>query len=144
MPKPLYWRVPARARGKTIPEADHRDVFAWGFTSLPAGLRREAGMKLLIYSHFFAPSIGGVETIVLSLARGLAELRNDAGVAEFDVTVATKIPAGGYDDSSLPFRVVRGPRPGQLLQLVRASDVVHAAGPALAPLLLSYLVRKPL
>jgi len=101
-------------------------------------------MKLLIYSHFFVPSIGGVETIVLSLARGLAEFRNEAGVAEFDVTVATKIPAGGYDDSSLPFRVVRGPRLGQLLQLVRASDVVHAAGPAVAPLLLAYLARKPL
>jgi glycosyltransferase involved in cell wall biosynthesis len=101
-------------------------------------------MKLLIYSHFFAPSIGGVETIVLSLARGLAEFRNEAGVAEFDVTVATKIPAGGFDDSSLPFRVIRGPRLGQILQLVRASDVVHAAGPALAPLLLAYLARKPL
>jgi hypothetical protein len=25
-------------------------------------------MKLLIYSHFFAPSVGGVETLVLSLA----------------------------------------------------------------------------
>ncbi len=26
-------------------------------------------MKLLVYSHFFAPSIGGVETMVFSLAR---------------------------------------------------------------------------
>ena len=32
-------------------------------------------MKLLLYSHSFAPNVGGVETIVLSLACGLAELR---------------------------------------------------------------------
>jgi glycosyltransferase involved in cell wall biosynthesis len=101
-------------------------------------------MKLLIYSHFFAPSIGGVETIVLSLARGLAEVRNEKGLAEFDVTLATQTPAGSHDDSSLPFRVFRGPRLVKLLELVRESDVVHVAGPALAPLLLSYILRKPL
>lgn len=101
-------------------------------------------MKLLIYSHFFAPSIGGVETIVLSLARGLAEVRNKKGVAEFDVTLATQTPPGSHDDSSLPFRVIRGPRLGKLLELVRESDVIHVAGPALAPLLLACLLRRPL
>jgi len=101
-------------------------------------------MKLLIYSHFFAPSIGGVETIVLSLARGLAEVRNEEGGTEFEVTLVTQTSTGGYDDSSLPFRVVRGPRLSHLLQLIRAVDVVHVAGPAVAPLLLAYLARKPL
>ncbi len=101
-------------------------------------------MKLLIYSHFFAPSIGGVETIALSLTRGLTEVRNEKGVAEFDVILATQTPAGNHDDSSLPFRVIRSPGLRKLLQLIRESDVVHVAGPALAPLLLSYLLRKPL
>jgi glycosyltransferase involved in cell wall biosynthesis len=101
-------------------------------------------VKLLIYSHFFAPSIGGVETIVLSLARGLAELRDEKGLPVFDVTLATQTPVGNHDDSSLPFRVVRGPGLANLLQLVRKSDVVHVAGPALAPLLLGRLLRKPL
>jgi len=101
-------------------------------------------VKLLIYSHFFAPSIGGVETIVLSLARGLAEVRNEKGLAEFDVTLATQTPGGSYDDSSLPFPVVRRPGIGKLLKIIRASDVVHVAGAALAPLLLTYLFRKPL
>jgi len=101
-------------------------------------------MKLLMYSHFFAPSIGGVETVVLSLARGLVEVRNEEGLREFDVTLATQTPVGSYDDSSLPFRVIRGPRLGKLLELIRKSDVVHVAGPALAPLLFSYLLRKPL
>jgi len=29
-------------------------------------------MNLLLYAHYFAPSIGGTETVVLSVARGLA------------------------------------------------------------------------
>lgn len=100
-------------------------------------------LKLLIYSHFFAPSIGGVETIVLSLARGLAELRDPAGVREFEVTLVTQTPAGNYDDTGLPFRVVRQPALRTLWQLIRSSDVVHLAGPALAPVLLSLLARRP-
>jgi hypothetical protein len=32
-------------------------------------------MKLLLHTHSLAPSIGGLETIVASLAAGLAELR---------------------------------------------------------------------
>ena len=51
-------------------------------------------MKLLLYSHFFAPSVGGVETIVLSLARGLAEVRTADGLSEFDLTLVTETPSG--------------------------------------------------
>jgi hypothetical protein len=49
-------------------------------------------MKLLIYSHFFAPSVGGVETIVLSLAprarrtsrfKRCPAIRNHPGHADF-------------------------------------------------------------
>jgi glycosyltransferase involved in cell wall biosynthesis len=101
-------------------------------------------VKLLIYSHFFAPSIGGVETIVLSLARGLAELRDAKGAFEFEITLVTQTPAGNYDDGAPPFRVVRQPGFFQLWRLIRESDLVHAAGPALAPLLLTHLARKPL
>jgi glycogen synthase len=101
-------------------------------------------VKLLLYSHFLAPSVGGVETIVLSLASGLAELRDSHGVPEFELTLVTQTPAQNYDDSSLPFRVVRQPSLVRLWRLVRAADVVHVAGPALAPLLLASLARKPL
>jgi glycosyltransferase involved in cell wall biosynthesis len=101
-------------------------------------------MKLLIYSHFFAPSVGGVETIVLSLARGLAQRRDEKGEAEFDVTLATETPAGSFDDAQLPFPVIRSPRLRDLWRLIRAADVVHVAGPAVAPLFLAYLARKPL
>jgi glycogen synthase len=100
-------------------------------------------MKLLIYSHFFAPSVGGVETLVLSLARGLAALRSPSGDPEFEITLTTQTPAERFDDTSLPFRVVRQPNLIQVWDLARASDVVHVAGPALAPIILGLLARKP-
>ena len=100
-------------------------------------------MKLLIYSHFFAPSIGGVENIVRSLAGGLAELRRPDGTPEFAVTVATQTSAGEFDDRSLAFPVVRQPSLIYLYRLIRGSDVIHVAGPALPPLLLGKLARKP-
>jgi glycogen(starch) synthase len=100
-------------------------------------------MKLLLYSHFFAPSIGGVETIVLSLARGLAGLHDSNGARQFEISLVTQTPAGNFDDSANPFQTIRQPGLIQLWQLIRKTDVVHVAGPALAPLLLSLLTRKP-
>jgi glycogen synthase len=99
-------------------------------------------MRLLIYSHFFAPSVGGVETIVLSLARGLAGLRKPDGAPEFDLTVVTATAADNFDDTALPFQVIRQPNLRQLWRLIRSSEVIHIAGPALAPLFLSILARK--
>ena len=99
-------------------------------------------MKLLIYSHFFAPSIGGVQTIVLSLSRGLAELRDSNGAREFEITLVTQEPPENYDDRALPFRVVRRPGLLQLWRLIRSCDVLHLAGPALAPLFLGLLSRR--
>jgi glycosyltransferase involved in cell wall biosynthesis len=100
-------------------------------------------MKLLIYSHFFAPSVGGVETIVLSLARGLAGLRDSNGAPQFEITLVTRTPAGNCNDLELPFRVIRKPGLIHLWQLIRKSDVVHVAGPAIAPLFLAWFSRKP-
>jgi len=99
-------------------------------------------VKLLFYSHYFAPSIGGVETIVLSLARGLAELRTPDGLTEFELTLVTETPAEDFDDRLLPFRVFRRPSLAQLLRLIRSSDIIHVAGPALSPLLLGLMTRK--
>jgi glycogen synthase len=71
-------------------------------------------------------------------------MRNINGRPEFEVTLITQTPAGSYDDSTLPFHVVRRPSLSQLWRLLRSADVVHAAGPSLAPLFLSLLARKPL
>jgi glycosyltransferase involved in cell wall biosynthesis len=100
-------------------------------------------VKLLVYSHSFAPSIGGVETIVLSIARGLAEIRTSDDRQQFDVTLVSETAAENFDDRSLSFRVVRQPKPIELWRLIRACDVVHLAGPALLPLFLARLARKP-
>ncbi len=99
-------------------------------------------MKLLIYSHFFAPSIGGVESAVMSLADGLPSFRTPQGELEFEVTVVTQTPAGDFDDRSLSFHVVRQPSPLQLWRIIRKSDAIHIAGPALPPLVLGLLARK--
>jgi glycosyltransferase involved in cell wall biosynthesis len=101
-------------------------------------------MKLLIYSHFFAPSVGGVETIVLSLAHGLAALRDSNGASQFEITLVTQTPSGSHEDGEHPFQVIRQPGLLHLWLLIRKSDVVHVAGPALAPLFLALLSGKPL
>jgi len=100
-------------------------------------------VKLLLYSHFFAPSVGGVETIVLSIARGLAELLTTSGLSAFEITLVTQTPAEDFDDGLLPFQILRQPSFAQLRRLVRSADVVHVAGPALSPVILGLIMHKP-
>lgn len=100
-------------------------------------------MKLLLYSHFFAPSIGGVENVVLSLADGLSRLQTPQGACQFNLTVVTQTPAGGHNDAAYPFCVLRRPGFLQLWRAIRNADVLHVAGPAFLPLLLGFLLRKP-
>lgn len=100
-------------------------------------------MRLLIYSHFFAPGIGGVEKQVLSLARGLSHKNPQSGAANFDVTVVTSTAGKNEDDSGYPFNVVRGPSLRHLWRLIRRAEVVHIAGPSLLPLAMALLLRKP-
>jgi glycogen(starch) synthase len=98
-------------------------------------------VKIVIYSRPFAPLVGGVETIVMSLAEGLAAGAG-GGQGPAEVTVVTATPRGTHDDDALPFRVVRQPRLPALLALLRAADVVHIAGPTMLPLAAALLLRK--
>jgi glycosyltransferase involved in cell wall biosynthesis len=100
-------------------------------------------IRLLLYSHFFAPSVGGVETVVSDLARGLAETRGDAGAPRFHVTIVTRNASDTTNDATLGCHVVRRPSAWQLWRMVRDSDVIHVAGPALSPMLLALLAGKP-
>jgi glycogen(starch) synthase len=100
-------------------------------------------MKLLIYSHFFSPSIGGVESFVMSLARGLAQHHSSEKSAAFEIILVTQTPAANFDDSTLPFRVIRRPGANHFRQLIREADVVHIAGAALSPIVWSLLAAKP-
>jgi hypothetical protein len=47
-------------------------------------------MKLLIYSHAFAPQVGGIETFAMHLARGLANADSAQDTTNFTVTVVTQ------------------------------------------------------
>jgi glycogen synthase len=101
-------------------------------------------VKIVLYSHFFAPSIGGVETIVSILAHGLTQLRGPDGNSEFEVVLVTSTPRGNFPDSEMPFRVIREPGAAALWRLMTTVDMVHVAGPALMPVLLALLLRKPI
>ena len=85
-------------------------------------------MKVLVYAHNFAPNIGGAETSVMLLARGLAERSgrrpDPAGDARgLDrVTVATRVESAGFDDVALPFCVVRKPGLCRLWGLIRQAQ----------------------
>lgn len=100
-------------------------------------------MNILIYTHNWAPSVGGVETITRSLAQGVAERSRVETSDPIQVTVVTRTPAGVVDDSSLPFAVVRRPSLVRLIRLMRSACLIHLAGPALLPLALAWLLRKP-
>lgn len=107
-------------------------------------------MKVLIYTNAFAPRIGGVETYVMLLARGLSEhgqqknQQTEKGAWKQDVTVVTSVPATEFDDGTLPFRVVRRPSMITLWRLLAEADVIQLTGPTLLPLMFGLLQRKPI
>jgi glycosyltransferase involved in cell wall biosynthesis len=104
-------------------------------------------VKILIYGEYLLPSIGGVQTSMNVLAKGLTEQYADRNLDEspglFDVTVATMTPEDGIDDNLFPYRVVRRPTFWHLVSLVRGSDVVHLEGPCLLPMMIARLLGVP-
>ena len=100
-------------------------------------------MKLLIYARDWAPSVGGVQTIVKTLADGLADWSKKHSEEVIEVTLLTQTPAGSMNDSQLPYRVVRNPGLVDFIREIRRADVIHLAGPTLVPLIVGYLLRKP-
>jgi glycosyltransferase involved in cell wall biosynthesis len=100
-------------------------------------------MKILLYTNAFAPKVGGQETIVLHLSRGIAQGTSSAVAGSVELTVVTPIPANGTDDSVLPFSVVRQTNLITLIGLVHRADVIHLAGPIFIPMILAALLRKP-
>ncbi len=101
-------------------------------------------IKLVLYAHDSLPSVGGVQRIVLHLARGIAgRTASSEQPCGFEVTLVTETPGTQEEDRLLPFRVVREPGFWKLAGLLRKSDVVHLAGPALLPLSMGLLLGKP-
>ena len=96
--------------------------------------------KILIYSTDFWPTRGGVQSVVMTLARGFAH--RDSASRRMECTVVTETPADPAADLELPFRVVRKPSLVEFIRLLRNADLIHVAGPALRPLALSFVLRK--
>jgi glycosyltransferase involved in cell wall biosynthesis len=101
-------------------------------------------VKVLIYTHGFAPIIGGAEKYVMLLADGLAKRSVTPSTGTIVVTVVTPTPAGKFDDTELAFKVVRQPSFLALTRLVYETDVVHLSGACLLPLMLGSILRKPI
>src|SRR4029077_9359540 len=95
-------------------------------------------MKLLLYSHAFAPQVGGIETFAMYLARELAA----SEPRKFSVTVITQTDGRREGDATGSFPIVRKPKARELWQRLRESDMVLLAGPAILPLLFGLLQRK--
>lgn len=108
-------------------------------------------MKVLIYSHAFHPSVGGVESVSMTLAQGFVakgleckvvthSLADDApspGLSLWPHLAAPSAPA------PLGFEVVRRPGRAQVRELVRWADLVlfNGASMRLQPWVL--FARKP-
>jgi glycosyltransferase involved in cell wall biosynthesis len=102
---------------------------------------RGDSMKILIYSRAFPPLVGGTETIVMLLARGLSEYRGAVFKDRPVITLVTPTPAATRD-IGLPFRLVRRPTLRILVRLFREADVIHIAGPSLFAMVLGLLLQK--
>ena len=90
-------------------------------------------MKILLGSHHFFPSTGGIETVSRLLAREFVELGHE-------VRVVTQT-AG---DGDFPFEIVRRPGPLELLRHVRWCDVFLQNNISLRTLWPLFFVRRPL
>src|SRR6266478_7135595 len=100
-------------------------------------------LRLTYYAHDWAPSVGGIQTVYTALANGVSSWSQTHAGEKINVTMVTQTPAGGMDDSRLPFTVVRRPGLRKLIDLIRSADVLHVAGPAILPLAIAWLLRKP-
>src|ERR1700712_4409029 len=91
-------------------------------------------MRILLCSHWFFPSVGGVETISKILAEEF--VRSGASV-----TVVTNTPGPAMD---VPYSVVRRPTHKALRLLARESDVIFQNLISLRTLVSLILARKPI
>jgi glycosyltransferase involved in cell wall biosynthesis len=101
-------------------------------------------LRLIIYTHDWAPSVGGIQTVYMALASGFSAWSKNHAGESVEVTLITQSPAQGMDDSRVPFDVVRQPSLRKLVNLIRSGDLLHVAGPAILPLIIGWATRKPI
>ena len=91
-------------------------------------------MRILLCSYVFPPSIGGIETVSRILAEEFCRL----GAA---VTVVTHTPG---EEINQPYKVVRRPSIGKLLELARSAEIIFQSNISLRTLLPLFFLRKPI
>jgi glycogen synthase len=92
-------------------------------------------MKILISSHAFSPSIGGLETV----SRLLATEFNMLG---HDVVVITQ--TAGASDEKFPFRIIRCPSVTKLFRLIKWCDVFWQNNLSVRTIWPALFLRKPI
>jgi len=90
-------------------------------------------LKVLLFSHYFYPSLGGIETVSLSLAQSFTM----KGI-ECKVVTKTAEDAGEFD-----FDVIRKPGIKEQISLIKWADIVFFNGASLALQPWVILMRKP-
>ena len=92
-------------------------------------------MRILLSSHLFAPSVGGIELVSGIVAEEFNRLGHE-------VRVVTQTPDLGRTSPS-PFPVIRQPGRSELLKHIRWSEVYLQSNISLPTLWPALLVRKP-
>lgn len=93
-------------------------------------------MKILLYSPAFAPSVGGLETVVAILAEELVKLGCEVVV----VTTTRGVP---HPSNPQPYPIIRNPTPRELLRWTRWCEVYFQANVSLRGLWPLLFVRRP-
>src|SRR5262245_30711635 len=93
-------------------------------------------MNILIYSRVFAPSVGGIETLMAILAEEFV-------AAGHTVKVVT-VTQGYHDPSSNEYEIYRSPKPSKFVRLLRWSDVCLTANVSLRGLVPMLLAQRPI
>jgi glycogen synthase len=81
-------------------------------------LKIQGGISIVIYCSAFWPNIGGMETMLQTLARSFFEAGNK-------IVIVTDTSSSGPD--KFPYRIVRRPTFLQFLRLCRDSDLILSA-----------------
>ncbi len=90
-------------------------------------------MNILIFTPFFAPRVGGVETVSQLLAAALN--------VRHQVSLVTTTPGPAVDPG---FQVLRGPSLAAITRLCRRADAILSFGPSLRFIPIPLLLGKPL
>lgn len=93
-------------------------------------------LRILLYSPVYFPSIGGVETIAVTLATQLVKLGHEC-------TVVTESLLNGAETRDELFPVVRAPSRRCRLKLAKDCSLIHSNGASVAMYPYAVLARRP-